>query len=277
MGLRTSVHWNPLGVQTGHGGRPTVPLLASECYIAGVSRSTRKLDELATLLEKTGGDALRLDTVRRTQKFKRSWLELAERLCAIRKQRSYERWGFEDFYAYCHDELTLKKVTVDKLTTSYSTLQKHAPQVLEWDGVAKVIPGYDAINYFSRAVAAESANDTTSRRNAPTELVRELSQAVFDEGVPVGELRRRFDPVLHPKPKAKQSLELLDRADASARKLLELLPDIHGLSEKRIRQVEDLIGSLREELSQLAEPLRTKLEQARKHAKPPKLAPVLRG
>ena len=44
------------------------------------------------------------------------------------------------------------KVTVDKLTISYHTIERHAPQVLSWDGVAKTIPSYEAIDYYSRAL-----------------------------------------------------------------------------------------------------------------------------
>ena len=113
---------------------------------------TKKIDALAELLERTGGDAERLEVVRRTQRFKRSWIELAEALAKVRSSQSYTRWGYNDFYKYCSAELTLKRVTVDKLVLSFHTIRSHAPEVLEWDGVAKVIPSYEAVDYFSRAV-----------------------------------------------------------------------------------------------------------------------------
>ncbi len=250
-----------------------------------MATGTKKIDELAALLEKTGGDAQRLEVVRRTQKFKRSWIELAEALTKVRATKGYSRWGFEDFYDYCARELTLKRATVDKLTISYSTIQTHAPEVLEWDGVAKAIPSYDAVDYFSRAVgppaneideldADPDAKKNSKPRGAPRdpELVREMKAAVFDEGQPVAELRKRFDPVLHPRPKGAEHLELLTKASACARKLAELLPDIDGLPEKRVRKLEEELGALRENLEQLAEPLREQVARAQKRMqRPPKV------
>lgn len=243
-----------------------------------MAKGTKKIDDLAELLERTGGDAQRLEVVRRTQKFKRSWIELAEALIKVRAARSYERWGYSDFYAYCTQELTLKKLTVDKLTLSYSTIERHAPEVLEWDGVAKAIPSVDAIDYFSRAIGDGPANDGEDEARAPRvaarapELVQELKSAVFDEGQALGELRKRFDPVLNPRPKGADRLDLLNKASAAARKLAELLPDIDGLPDKRVRRLEEELGALRDDIEALAEPLRDKLARASKRATPPRVS-----
>ncbi|MDC0669123.1 hypothetical protein [Nannocystis radixulma] len=254
-----------------------------------MANGTKKIDDLAELLERTGGDAQRLEVVRRTQRFKRSWIELAEALIKVRAGRAYERWGYDDFHAYCAQELTLKKATVDKLTVSYSTVQRHAPEVLEWDGVARTIPTVEAIDYFSRAIGDGPANDlsgdeepapASSRRAPPRphapEVLDELKSAVFDEGQPVAELRKRFDPVLHPRPKGAEKLDMLNKASAAARKLAELLPDLDGLPEKRVRRLEEELGALRDDIEALAEPLREKLARASKKTTPPRL-PAAQG
>lgn len=253
-----------------------------------MGKGTKRIDELAELLERTGGDAQRLDVVRRAQKFKRTWIELAEGLTKVRASKAFVRWGFEDFYDYCARELTLKRATVDKLTLSYNTIQHHAPEVLEWDGVAKEIPSYDAVDYFSRAVGppanapigeddGEEPAPRQRKQGVPRdpELVREMKNAVFDEGQPVAELRKRFDPILHPRPKGAERLETLNKASACARKLAEFLPDIEGLPEKRVRRLEEELGALRENLEALAEPLREQVARAQKRLqKPPKTPPA---
>jgi hypothetical protein len=99
-------------------------------------------------------------------------------------------------------------------------------------------------------------------------MIKELRQAVFDEGQTVGELRKRFDPVLWPKPKGADALELVQKASALAKKLAELLAEIDGLSERRVASVEQVLGALRQELDAIAEPLRAKLERKRKAAPP---------
>ncbi len=256
---------------------------------------TKKIDALAELLERTGGDAERLEVVRRTQRFKRSWIELAEALSKVRSSQAFTRWGYNDFYKYCSEELTLKKSTVDKLTVSFHTLRSHAPEVLEWDGVAKVIPSYDAVDYFSRAVGevdsrspakkpvpeGEAPADDAANAGDPEsdEFIREVRTAVFDEGKPLAELRKRFDPVLYPRPKGAAKLEIVQKASAAARRLAELLPDIDGLEDRRIQKLEVELGALRQELDAISAPLKesVKQEKARTKKKPPRLrvaAPV---
>ena len=248
-------------------------------------KSTRKLDALAALLERTGGDPTRIEAVRRAQNFRRSWLDLAEVIAQIRARSLYEKWGYSDFYAYCQDELTLKRATVDKLTISYNTLERHAPRVLERDGVANTIPSYESLDYYHRTVgeleaeaeAQVEADDddegdgeasAPARRRgrvpqAPTPELREaFEQAVFDEGQPITELRKRFDPHFFPKPKGAEELERIKKASATARKLAELVVEISDLPDNQVRKLEAELGKLRARLDELAEPLREKVTRA---------------
>jgi GTP cyclohydrolase I len=71
-----------------------------------VPRSHQKLDALAQMLERTGEDPLRLELVHRAQRFKRSWVELAEALHELRGNRGYEAWGYADLHEYCAKELS---------------------------------------------------------------------------------------------------------------------------------------------------------------------------
>jgi hypothetical protein len=232
-----------------------------------MTQATEKIEALLHRLEESGAEPERLDALRRTQQFKRSWVELAETLVDVRKSGAYKRWGHEDFHEYCATELHLRRATVDKLTISFSTLKRLAPQVLKWDGVERQVPSYQAVDYFAKAVdaPARAANDAVV--TAGREQLKELRHAVFDEGQSVAELRRRFDPVFHPKPKGADKLAVLDKADALARKLVETLPDVPGLSDTRVASVEKAVASLRAEIQELSEPLRDKVTAAKKRAK----------
>jgi hypothetical protein len=238
-------------------------------YASLVAKATEKIDALLARLEESGADPQRLQALRSTQRFKRSWVELAQILVDIRRGAMFEAWGHEEFYAYCAAELFLKRATVDKLTISFSTLQRLAPNVLKWDGVEREIPSYQAVDYFSRAMGTadapdRAANDAAAAPPPPREVIKELRHAVFDEGQSVAELRRRFDPILHPKPAGAEQLDTINKAMAVARKLAELLPDVDGLTDKRMATTEKALGGLRQELEELAAPLREKLERARK-------------
>ena len=240
-------------------------------YARVVTRATEKIEALLAHLEESGADPQRLEALRCTQRFKRSWVELAETLVEIRRSKLHAAWGHDDFYKYCNQELFLKRGTVDKLTMSFSALQRLAPQVLKWDGVEKEIPSYQAVDYFSKAMGGGKADNGGKAANepvqAPREVIKELRHAVFDEGQSVAELRRRFDPILHPKPEGAEQLEAITKAMSAARKLAEMLPDIDGLTDQRVTDSEKLLGSLRQELEDLASPLREKIA-ARK--RPPK-------
>ncbi|MCA9712058.1 MAG: hypothetical protein KDK70_39850 [Myxococcales bacterium] len=234
-----------------------------------MTKATEKIDALLARLEQTGADPQRLDALRRTQSFKRSWVELAQTLVEIRRDSSYEAWGYEDFYKYCTQELFLKRGTVDKLTVSYSTLKRLAPSVLQWDGVEREIPSYQAVDYFSKAMGATTERGGRAANDAmptppPREVIKDLRHAVFDEGQSVAELRRRFDPILRPRPAGAEVLDAINKAMVTARKLAELLPDVDGLTDKRIATTEKALGALRQDLEELAAPLREKLERPRK-------------
>ncbi len=242
-------------------------------------KSSRKLDALAALLERTGGDPKRIEAVRRAQNFRRSWIDLAEILCQVRARNLHEKWGYSDFYDYAKDELTLKRATVDKLTISYNTLERHAPQVLQRDGVATKIPDYDSLEYYHRTVGEleavaeadeEAANDDPERPRrrgrvpqVPSpELRQEFEEAVFNEGQPLGELRRRFDQHFFPRPKGAEELDRIKKANATARKLAEQLTEINGLPEGLVRKLEAELGKLRTQLDELAEPIKDKVAKA---------------
>ena len=243
-------------------------------YEAAVARASEKIAALLERLEQSGADPLRLDALRITQAFKRSWVELAQTLVQIRDDGAYEGWGFDDFYAYCTQELHLRRPTVDKLVMSFSTLKRLAPSVLRWDGVEKEVPSIQAVDYFGKAVQA--ANKPPEQRMpssgqappAPREVLKDLRHAVFDEGQSVAELRKRFDPILRPKPQGTEELDTITKALGAARKLADLLPEIEGLEDDKVAPVEKALGKLREALESLAEPLRTSIQAQKKAARP---------
>lgn len=241
-------------------------------YRAAGVQATEKIDQLLRRLEKSGADPRRLEMLRSTQRFKRSWVELAEQLVTLRRDKAYAEWGYDDFHRYCAEELHLRKSTVDKLTISFSTLKRLAPQVLKWDGVEKEIPSYQAVDYFGKAVEAANKPPTPVAKDhsepaKPREVLKELRQAVFDEGQSVAELKRRFDPILRPKPQGTEELEVIQKALAAVRKLADLLPEVEGLTEKRVTGVERALGGLRQDLEELAAPLKSKIEAHKERAK----------
>jgi len=221
----------------------------------------QKLGDLAEALEAQGADELRVHVVRRAREFKRSWVMMAEALVEVRNRESYLDWGYQDFYSYCSLELQLKQATADKLTGSYVALKRHAPAVLKRDGLNERIPTCDAVDYFARALRKSPSDDSEHEPAVDRAVVDQLREAVFEEGAPVTELRKRFNPLFHPKPEGAEQLDTIRRATASARRLEKMIEEIDGLRRPTVRATLDSLEALREELTALLE--RTKAQYAK--------------
>lgn len=212
-----------------------------------------QLEGLIERLER-GGDDERLDIVRRAQRFKRSWVELAEGLTRLQKTRGYERWGYASLEEYCSKELRIRENTVAKLTLSYGALNTHAPEVLKRDGIAREIPPLDAVEYFARAFSSNDDDAPASRRlDAPKGVIDELRSAVFDEGSTVTALRKRFDPILHPKAVQDEASDSLRKVKANAERLAQSVQGVEGLTDKRVARVIAMVEALVRELDELIE------------------------
>ncbi len=221
----------------------------------------QKLGELADALEARGADELRVQVVRRAREFKRSWVMMAEALVEVRNREAYVQWGYDDFYSYCSLELHIKRATADKLTGSYIALKRHAPAILKRDGLTERIPTYDAVDFFAKALERGDRDAAIEQRAVAEEVVDELRHAVFEEGAPVTELRRRFNPVFHPKPEGAEQIEEIRRALTTTRKLERQIEEIDGLGRPTVRSALDSLEALREDLIELLE--RTKATYAR--------------
>jgi hypothetical protein len=206
--------------------------------------AVNELDRFAEMLKDKGETGLRLHAVERARNFKRSWLEMARALVEIRRRRAYEGWGYGDFFVYCQDELRIKRATVEKLTLSYSTLAEHAPRVLDYDGVAQAIPTFDSVDYLAKALRGM---DEDQSEPPPVEVIDELKQAVFEEGAPVTALRKRFDPVIHPKSEATQKYEAAQRTRSAVRRLSAMLSEA-DLDDELVAEARETLEKLEEAL-----------------------------
>lgn len=212
--------------------------------------TTDQLEARAHELEAEGADPRRVELIRRARRFKRSWIEMAEALVEVRVSRAYEAWGYPDFYAYCAGELLLKRRTVEKLTGSYNTIKRHAPDVLEGDGE---VPSFDSVDYFTRALDRAGFNDEgwEDVGESPPAPIQELRQAVFDESRPVSSLRREFHPIIFKKSDEEEARELREKAHSYAQRLCRMLPDVPGLTKTRVAETAAALDALCRDLEAL--------------------------
>ena len=205
-----------------------------------------RLEQLHAELSRRGGDRDRIAMVERAQRFKRSWVEMAEALVALRDRGTHRRWGYRDLYEYCELELSIRRPTVDKLTGSYCAMRDHLPEVLEPREDRATFPSVDAVSYFAKVMQARDESDEPAPPD--DESVVELRKAIFDDVRPVTSLRRTFNPVFFPKDEETQALTDMEKALSSTRRLLDLLPELDRIDERRRDRLLPGLDRLREDL-----------------------------
>ena len=199
---------------------------------------------LAALEEQHADDPERVEVLRRTRRFKSSWLQLGEALSEVRRGKTWEKWGYETFEAYAKAELKLRMETVEKLTGSYMFLHKRAPEVLRRDPIENHLPSYQAIDFLRRAEERNEQDNTVS-----DETMVEVRKKVLDEGVPMATVARLYKDSLFPVSDADKKTKDKRDLKSTATKLKELLAETNAVP----RRLASTVGSALDELlSELA-------------------------
>lgn len=173
--------------------------------------------------------------------FKRSWVELARELTAIREQGAFREWGYRTFEAYAQNELSLRRETVQKLVRSFDYLHRYEPSVLEahqsTEPEAAPIPGYQALDILAEARDNPYLAETD---------YREIRDQVFRDDPPASAVRRLVKERAPEPPPASP-----DDPAVRLRKALSLAERLYGLlveeevPESIAQAVEQAVGGLR--------------------------------
>jgi hypothetical protein len=202
---------------------------------------------LAELEAQHADDPERVELLRRTRRFKSSWLQLGEALSEVKRGKTWERWGYDTFEAYAKAELKLRMETVEKLTGSYMFLNKRAPEVLRRDPLESHLPSYQAIDFLRRA---EERNEVD--HNVPDETMVEVRNKILDEGVPMATVARLYKDSLFPISDADKKTKDKKDLKAAATKLRELLAETHAVPRRLASTVGESIDELLTELASSA-------------------------
>ncbi len=188
-------------------------------------------------------DPERVELIARARRFKASWIELAEALTHAKRGGRWREWGFDSFEAYARSELRLKQETVEKLTGSYSFLQRRAPAVLARDGLRDPVPSYHAVDFLRRAEAQEGA---------PREAVEAIRHRVLEEAAPLAAVSRAYKDVVFPVDE--DTLRSRDAAGVKnvAKRLRELLAETRAVPRKLAGEVAGALDELLEALEERA-------------------------
>jgi hypothetical protein len=180
-------------------------------------------------------DPERAELIARARRFKASWIELAEALTNAKRGGRWREWGYDSFEAYARNELRLKQETVEKLTGSYSFLQRRAPAVLTRDALREPIPSYRAVDFLRRAEAQDGA---------PREAVEAIRQRVLEDAAPLAAVSRAYKDVVFPVDE--DTLRARDAAGVRnvAKRLRELLAETRAVPRKLASEVGAALAQL---------------------------------
>jgi hypothetical protein len=198
--------------------------------------TSTKIDATLAALEETfASDPERAELLRRARQFKSSWIELAQGLTEARKNGHWKNWGHETFEDYTRKELHLRQETVDKLTGSYSFLQRRAPAVLDRDGVAAPLPSYQSIDFLRRA---------EERADAPPAAVEEIRRKVLDEGLPIMQVAKQYNDVVFPIDEKTRKKQDAAGVKNVAKRLRELLSETRAVPRRLAGEVSESLDKL---------------------------------
>ena len=183
---------------------------------------------------------LRQTVLMAAKRFKSSWVEFGKLLTRVRHEGSFQEWGYDSFEAYCFAELRIKKATADKLTRSYSFLDKHEPKAMAQTDVAESAPPWEVVQVLA---------DAEERGQLSSQEYKSIRDSIWNNEKPVSELRRELVEQF-PAPEAPRN----DRADlkrltSAARKLAE---ELHQ-ARKVPKSVAERADALADDLDEILE------------------------
>ncbi len=198
---------------------------------------------LAALEEQHEGDPERATMVRLTRRFKASWLELGQALSDLKRNKSWERWGYDSFETYAKTELKLRADTVEKLTASFMFLHRRAPEVLQRDPL-EAIPSYQAVDYLRRVEERAAEDDSI-----PEQTLVDVRKQILDEGVPVTKVARLYNDTLFPVTENEKRESSRKQIKSSANKLMELLAETNAVPKRLASTVASALEELLAEIA----------------------------
>jgi hypothetical protein len=183
---------------------------------------------------------LRHACLQAARRFKASWAELGKILTQVRDQSAWEAWGFESFDAYCLKELHIRRATADKLTRSYSFLERHEPRAVQREDFQEKAPAFEVIEVLA---------DAEQRGQLSAEEYRAIRDTIWTPERPVSEMKRELQERFPrpPPPEPAPDLQLRRLAQAAQRLAAELA------ACKRVpRAVADRASALADDVEELA-------------------------
>lgn len=140
----------------------------------------------------------------------------------VKRSGLFQEWGYDNFEAYCAQEIRIKKPTAQKLTLAYDFLERVEPQLVPRQGEISPVPDYRSIELLRQAREEKGFSE---------EDYAGLRRAVLEENRSHPTVQKRFNEVAAAQEGGPSPSEQLRGALLTARRLAGQLERLSPLPE----------------------------------------------
>lgn len=189
-------------------------------------KKTRSIENIERKMEEMSPGSLRYQALKSAKEFKTSWIELAQALHAVWKDKMYKEWGYSEFDTYTSKEIGIRGQTSLKLLRSYSFLEKAEPRYLKTDAVAgddvARVPTYEAVDVLRRA---------SGNKEIAKEDYNRIRKYVLEDGKDAKQVQKDLTQIIRKNEELDSREVYQKKSTTRLKRLLSLLKSI----EKEIR------------------------------------------
>ena len=204
------------------------------------TKKTRGEQAIEQIMETLPPESERYQVLATARAFKSSWVALGERLLRVKRGGLFQEWGYDNFEAYCAQEIRIKKPTAQKLTLAYDFLEREEPQLIPQQGEIAPVPDYRSVELLRQAREEKGFSE---------EDYAGLRRAVLEENRSHPTVQKRFKEVATAQEGGPSPSEQLRGALQTARRLVSLLERLGTVSEQAPTDLAQLIPWLEEQLA----------------------------
>lgn len=210
----------------------------------------KSLDKIKQVMESMDDGSFRHHTLECAKKFKTSWIELAQALYAVWKDKLYKQWGYNTFDGYTAKEIGIKKQTAMKLLRSYFFLEKEEPLLLKKDynetADAASLPTYEAVDVLRLAQKKKMLDDAD---------YADLKEKALKNGKPAGDIKKDLTALMKQREELEPEEARRKRETATLKRFLSTLKSL----KRDIEFLKLLPGSVVKEIDSLIQKIEDKL------------------
>lgn len=186
------------------------------------TKKTRGEMAIEQIMETLPPESERYQVLATARTFKSSWVALGERLLRVKRGGLFQEWGYDNFEAYCAQEIRIKKPTAQKLTLAYDFLEREEPQLIPQQGEIAPVPDYRSVELLRQAREEKGFSE---------EDYAGLRRAVLEENRSHPTVQKRFKEVATAQEGGPSPSEQLRGALLTARRLAGQLERLSPLPE----------------------------------------------